>query len=161
MSSGALRIRLRLSGSELFSRYYTLREKGIYKYPEGEGKMGFGTLGALGALISVVISMTIITSPPFLHDNKHPGKSSTAWLVLSLGLSFGIVLFVVGTILEMATQENSLNLGLQFFLTLMFTGIDGYGFYMWHKYKKMEERRLLQEAIAKGVEIGMKKAKES
>lgn len=45
-------------------------------------------------------------------------------------------------------------------LSLFAFGYTLYGLYKWHAYRERYKELLLQEAIAKGVEIGMKKAKE-
>jgi len=44
--------------------------------------------------------------------------------------------------------------------SLISTGLVVYGIWVWKSYREVYKELLLQEAIAKGVEIGMKKAKE-
>ncbi len=46
-------------------------------------------------------------------------------------------------------------------LGLLTFGFTVYGLYKWRAYRGRYKELLLQEAIAKGVEIGMKKAKEN
>ena len=124
--------------------------------------------GILG-FIGVALYFVAILIFDFLKVHPSPEKcGSTA--CAKTGMNYGLELIGIGIVAFTLTapmflfpanvaSEGFINFMLLAF-SLISTGLVVYGIWVWKSYREVYKELLLQEAIAKGVEIGMKKAKE-
>jgi hypothetical protein len=127
----------------------------------GAGEVGalFVFLGFLSSLAAVMMFTDLFYSNPeecrtkkCAQDGINKGLQT---IVLSISAFF---LFLFGGLFGGNLDSEKIIKGITGAGLLTF-GITSYSLYKWHAYRERYKELLLQEAIAKGVEIGMKKAK--
>lgn len=125
-----------------------------------------GILGLLGVVLYFVAILVI----DFLRIHPSPNECNSKGCAKT-GMNYGLSLIGIAIVaftliaLMFLFPNTKVSSGFTDFMFLAFsivsTGLILYGIYTWKSYREVHKELLLQEAIAKGIEIGMKKAKET
>ncbi|WP_297550927.1 hypothetical protein [Thermococcus sp.] len=115
------------------------------------------------AAVLVLTSIAVLIGLIMLGDSLRPREEKNIEQVQkasSNALTGMILAFFLAQ--PLAITSAMLGAGLFGWLMTLASILSGFDFLLkWRKYRAIAQQLLLQEAIAKGVEIGMKKAKES
>ncbi len=117
-------------------------------------------LGTIGGFAAVISTIWLIDAKPLNEENYKALKNFADKLLYASLISIGGITLFLNAIM----YESSHLVYLALLAALIAYPVGFWGIYRWRKYNRLVEeirqKQILQEAIAKGIEIGMKKAKE-
>ncbi|WP_324735514.1 hypothetical protein VFC49_10645 [Thermococcus sp. SY098] len=119
-------------------------------------------LGIIGGFAAFISTIWLMDAKPLNEENYRVLKNFADKLLYGSLISIGGITLFLNVIIMYESPQ------LAYFAliaALIAYPVGFWGIYKWHKYNRLAEeirqKQILQEAIAKGVEVGMKKAKET